>query len=554
MPFDPDQFLAETQPQQQGQPRQRAAFDPDQFLLDTTPQESRAGEAALQGFGEAATLGYLPQLQAGAGQLVQALTPESEADKLLKSKGFQLPEQDQTYTEMRDTNVQRGEQLQEAHPIASGVGQLAGGIATAPMFGGASGATALARGAQAAKTGATMGFLYNPGEDEGEISPVQLGDRLKNASLSAVTAGIMQGGAEGIARGAKIVKSLPGALKKYSELKAFKASGAMLKDFRKQYGRKKVNDIGRSMIDHNIVALGDDVGDVAKKAVIMQENVGKNIGSVYKDVDDLLMSGRKLSKKQIKTIADSNLDATKLADEMAFDILDRHSGKVGGRKTIETVMKDLEDLAENGTDLTMSKWNEIRRSIDDQVNWAKMNEPKPVQQEYINLRNKMQDFAKRRLKAIDDVYGGNRSKEITKLNKDYSNLSEVSKMAKDKMAREESNAAFGLRERMSGGAGAIIGGMAGGVPGAIIGGAIGSTATKAARQYGTPAVSRIADKIGDVLENNPALLGEFAQPLIDKLQQNPREFAALLTNLMQDPEFRRKVSKKKIRPLGRIGR
>lgn len=541
MAFDPDKFLSETtQPQ-------KKAFNPDQFLAEIEQKPDRSLEAGIEGFGQAATLGYLPQLQAGAQKVVEFLTPESEVDKALKEQGFQIQEKPQSYTDIRDQYVQRGQQLQQEAPVASAIGQLAGGItsglAMAPLTGGATAATMAGRVGQAAKTGAIMGGLYNPGEAEGDVSPLQIKDRLKNASFGAITGIMAQGGIEGVAKTAKAITKIPDSLKRYSEIKSFKASGAMLKDFKKQYGRKKVNDIGRSMIEHKIVALGDDITDIAKKAEVMRQKVGNDIGSIYQSADDIIL------KKGAPQGA--QLDAKRLADEFLGEVKSRNSGKVGGRSLVDKVSTYLDEIADNGSDVTFQKWKQIRESIDDQINWAKINEPKPVHSELMKLRNKMQKIAQDKLGMLDDSFGGSRSKEILKLNKDYSNLADVAKMAQEKMAREEANAAFGLRERIQSGVGATVGGMVGGLPGAIVGGTIGGVATKAARQYGTPIVARSADKIGDILENNPQLLGKFAQPLIESLQQSPKEFAAVITNFMQDPEFKRKIEgKKKIKPMG----
>jgi len=555
VPFDPDKFLAETAQQQ---PPQRRKFDPDAFLSETQPPpESRMIEAGIQGFGEGATLGYLPQLQALAGKGIEFLTPESEADKALKAQGFTIGDEPESYTEMRDKFVGRGEALAEQEPIATMAGQLGGGLisglAMAPLTGGATAATTMARIGQAAKTGATMGFLYNPGETEGEVSPLQIKERLKNMAYGAVTGAITQGGLEGVAKTAKAIGRIPGTLKRYAEVKSFKASGAMLKDFRLQYGRKKVNDIGRSMLDHNVVALGDDISDIAKKSEIMKNHVGNKIGEIYKNADDQLLKLAKPNKKQAAKLADTALDTIRLSDEIATEVHNKYTGKVGGKKVIDAVFKNLDEIAENGNDLTMSKWQEIRRSIDDNINWARDNELPGVERELKGMRTKMQSYAKKRLATLDDIFGGQRSKEIVKANKDFSNLADVAKMAKDKMAREESKAAFGLRERLQSGVGAVVGGMVGGVPGAIAGGAIGSVATKAARQYGTPIVARSANKIGQILEKNPQLLGKFAQPLMESLKNSPKEFAAVLTNFMQDPEFKKAVGQRKIRPVGMMG-
>ncbi len=120
-------------------------------------------------------------------------------------------------------------------------------------------------------------------------------------------------------------------------------------------------------------------------------------------------------------------------------------------------------------------------------------------------------------------------------------------MASDKVAREESNASFGLRERMAGGIGAIVGGGVGaslGGPmgaaiGAGVGGGLNAITTKAARQYGTPFVAMTANKIAKKLIENPGSLGKFSETLIKASEVSPAEFVSAVNLMMKDPEYKK---------------
>lgn len=219
-------------------------------------------------------------------------------------------------------------------------------------------------------------------------------------------------------------------------------------------------------------------------------------------------------------------------------------GKAGGEEIFNKLSKTLDELSQNGKDVPLSKLREIRSSVDDLINFSKANaELSGVQKEYLALRNKIQDLAKERVSVVDSIRGTKNLSKLNEYNKKFSNMAEIAKIAQDKAAREQSNAAFGLRERISGGVGATVGGMVGGIPGAIIGGSLGSITTKAARQYGTPLVARMADRTARVLEKNPNLLGEFAQPLIEAASNNPETFVNIITRLRVDPEFKKKLNK-----------
>jgi hypothetical protein len=513
--------------------------------------QDRPAQAAIQGFGNAASFGYLPQIQAGVEKGVDYLFGD-DTDEKLKEQGFQIAPEP-TYTETRDQYIKEGESLQESNPVASIAGGIAGGVASGIATGGALGmlgkgaraakaATIGSRLATAAKTGAVVGAIRNPGDTEGEVNLIQFQDRLKNSSIDAVTGMILQGGAEGVGKMAKAIKSSPTVLKSWSQIKAVKASGAMLKDFRKAFGNKKVAQMGQSMIDNKLISVGDDVADIAIKSEIMKSHTGNQISKIYEGVDDALsgLDASKLTPDQIKSLQVSELDLDNFSKVYMLDLTKRMKGLSGGSTVVNRIEKELGDIAVNGK-VGLKKLQEVRRSIDEQINFSKSTqELKGVQEELLGLRNKIQDLAKQRVSVVDQITGKRMARDLIKANKEYSNLAEISKIASDKAARDSSNAAFGLRERISGGAGAVVGGMIGGIPGAAIGGVVGSITTKAAKEFGTPFVAISANRVARALENNKALLGKFADPLI-KGATSPKEFVTMVSLMMKDPEFKKKV-------------
>jgi hypothetical protein len=115
---------------QQGQPGQ---------AIDTTSSPM----SALQGFGQSATLGALPYLQAAGSYGAQALAPGVSANW------------QSTLAAMKQNQAL----AQQAHPAAYLGGELGGGLATAPLFGAENLGLALAKNAAA---GATAGYLNSP--------------------------------------------------------------------------------------------------------------------------------------------------------------------------------------------------------------------------------------------------------------------------------------------------------------------------------------------------------------------------------------------------------
>jgi hypothetical protein len=180
----------------------------DHPVVESPPQpKAELPQTILEGFGNAG--GYLPHLQAGVEMVTDAIGSAKDKvlqtigldqlasiDAQLRQKGFKLPES--SYVAVRDANIQRQAKQAHDHPLASGgsklVGNIVSGIATSGLLpaagasaAGASLAARIGSGVlQGAKAGAAYGALSNPGDTEGEISPVQLADRLDHAEKGAL--------------------------------------------------------------------------------------------------------------------------------------------------------------------------------------------------------------------------------------------------------------------------------------------------------------------------------------------------------------------------------
>jgi hypothetical protein len=505
--------------------------------------QGREGQAFAQGFGNAATFGYLPQIQAATEPLIQGAMSlfGDNTDEQLKAQGFEIQEQaPESYVQRRDKYIQEGQQLAEENPYSSIAGNVAGAVTSGIATGGGlnsllgTSGKALTMGKrfkQAAGTGGVIGAIRNPGDTEGEVNLVQFEDRAKNAVKDAATGAIIQGGLEGVKAGATAVKNAGNNIMTWSQMKALKGSGAMLKDFRKAVGNKKAKELGQSVIDNKLMEVGDDVADIAKKSESALKESGQKIGAIYDKADDVAS----ISSGDIKNLNNDFLE----------EASKRLEGKVGGKEVAQKLENVLEVLRENPNP-TFGQLRKLRASIDDQINYSKVTNDLPeYQSELLQLRNKVQDLVKDKIGKVNPGL----SKELAKENKNFSKIAEIAKISKDKMAREESNAAFGLRERISGGAGAVVGSLIGtsmGGPvgtavGAAAGTALGTISTKVARQYGTPFVAMTANKVAKALQNNQNAIGKFSAPLI-KSANNPKEFVAAINLMMKDPEFKKQVN------------
>lgn len=150
-------------------------------------QDGGAGMAALEGFGQTATMGYLPQLQAMA---------EKPMAKVMDFfTGSNVAEEMPDYVQRRDENIARQSAQASAHPMASMAGKAAGIGAgmLAPGLAAAKGATAAAKIGRGALVGAATGAAYNPGDEQGVVDPLQAGERAGNAVVGGLTGGALAG-------------------------------------------------------------------------------------------------------------------------------------------------------------------------------------------------------------------------------------------------------------------------------------------------------------------------------------------------------------------------
>lgn len=206
---------------------------------DITPTVGGPAQTALESFGETATFGYLPQLQAATEKGISSLSgllgigPAAE-DIALKEQGFKLPE-DPTYAQMRDENIARQELQAQENPEAAGGGRVAGAIVGAPLPGAAAGKLGLkglqkllsganitkaARAgkigglggtlAQGALTGAALGAAYNPGDVQGEVldPEKELIGRLQGAVTGGAGGAIAGSAAGALGKSRRINKAL----------------------------------------------------------------------------------------------------------------------------------------------------------------------------------------------------------------------------------------------------------------------------------------------------------------------------------------------------------
>lgn len=167
----------------------------ERVQVESGPKKQGIGQTALEGYGNGATLGYLPQLQAATAPAMNWVL-----DKLTGNHVSE--EDDSTYLQRRDENILRQTKQAQDNPITAGGSKIVGGLTSAfiPMGAIVEGATIGKAALQGAKAGAVMGALSNPGDVEGEFSGPQLGDRLKNAAIGATIGAPLSALGQGVSK------------------------------------------------------------------------------------------------------------------------------------------------------------------------------------------------------------------------------------------------------------------------------------------------------------------------------------------------------------------
>lgn len=495
------------------------------------PKESKPAldhvAAGLQSMGDAQLMGHAPQAASMAAPIVErVLSPIVRDDlppwqRILRAAGNVSPVlavaadklvddnvapwkqflgQGEGYIRDRDEVAQELRQNEAEMPVSTGLGKIAGIASTATLPVKAAGAIpGLANQSMKAKvalggvTGAGTGFLQNPGEVRGEFGGLQLDERTGQAKLGgAFGAGLP------LAAGAvsKTFSATAGrALKALAETNAFKAAGAMLKDFRAANNRGMVNKIGRWMIDNKFIKPGSTVEDISALAKEMRDAAGAQISKVYTEVMEHLTSpASKLTQAQRDRILNSGFRPVTDAQAIMAEVEAAMKGKEGKKAVLDRVKAYLDELgADYGDILDAGTANTIKSNIDGRINYAKRANDLPEFQEAMSiLRRHVADRIEAQLQAIDQEVGGKLALALRKANDTYGKASTVYHIAEDRALRETANNMFGLTDKIMATGGAGVGSLIGyykegSVQGALTGAALGMGAmlgNKAARHYG----------------------------------------------------------------------
>lgn len=537
-----------------------AAPSPEELGQQPKQQEVGSIEAALRGLGQGASLGFADEISAAV----------------------RAPFSEKTYEELRDQARAADTAAKEQHPYLYGGGELGGAIGTAfipglnlaklPSVGG--------RVAAAAGIGAAAGL----GGSDADLLKGEIGQAAKDTATGGAIGGVFGAAAEALSPAMRYVSKKASERAVASALDTIHPRMAELKKF---YGSDKLQQIGRELIDQNIIKPFDTADDVYRKLVDRTQEIGESIAV---KVDDMaqspLLQSRNFANEMKSEIASDlgqspNAPAalekiSKYLDETVAKtgtpgepVITRHMefvpnkpkapefelSKVPGTPkqvgidplTGEPLFSPTE-VAQAGfaapeapgfskqlvekriqsspTMSALDAWN-LQKDIGSAVNYGKkINDLPESQQALETIRKRLSDT----IKAADPTG------EVAALQNQYHLLESAEGMAKNEAARMQANQSAGLGEGVYG----ALGAAAGGIPGAIIG----AGGKYLWRTRGASTVAYGMDKLSKMLSAAPEAFGSYAPILKQAAQKGGSQLAVTHYLLSQrDPKYREQLDK-----------
>lgn len=470
-------------------------------------QEDETGgapQAALEHYGNAATLGYLPHLQALAEQAMPNPSAQSDAD--LERQGFKIQQSKPGYLKSRDENLKRLELERQEHPIASGVGTLAGIGAGAliPVGAAAKGASLGQKVVQGAKAGALMGAIANPGDVEGEVDPTQLDSRLKNAGVGLAVGGAIPVVAQGTSGLSNKVSNF---LRDKAALKATRALGMPgQKLAEKMAANGQDVELGRDLLDSGAIPVLGTPKSISARVEALKEKTGAQIGEL-------------LDRGGNAKLIDSQKLGLQILDSPELQAMRKTPGM---ESTVAAIEKQVETLASNG-ELSLKETQALRQGIDRSINFNKAApEMRGAQEGLYKQRTALRDAMN---EAVNSLSPGDQKDALLVANRRYGSLSTAGDILEKEIGRNQSNRAISGTDTMAGVAGLLKGGPAYA--------ALATAANKFGRTFGNSIQARAYDAL--------AKKGQIPKPILDAVEKGSVSIGNAIRMLNQ-PELEHAVA------------
>lgn len=386
-------------------------------------------------------------------------------------------------------------QTQAEHPIAAGVGNVAGMIAS-PVgeIGKLAGAgikttTALGRIGAGVVAGGTEGALFGVGNT---VSDSVLGDHELTAEklVAGGGMGMLLGGAgggfgtaigEGVSAVApKLAKGLESAkdsLKEFAGNKALKAAGATKRDL-DFLGEERAQEVGQMLLQRGHLGEGataPTARDILDSVAKDKDAVGASIGKAFDDVE------------AVGAVPDHAAITKRLDDfEASLSPLQRKA-VAGDVKAARDAIGEYADAAAKGEGGGFKAFDELKKDLQAKAKWSAADQSQAFAG---GLKRQLSGIVRDELdNQILPHLGEEAGQKFLADKKAFGLLASGERIAEHGVERLGGNASLGLRDTIIG---AGIGG--GGNP---VTGLVSAIASKVMRERGNGVIARLADKLAE---------------------------------------------------------
>lgn len=403
-------------------------------------------EATARGAAQGASLGYFDELQAA----------------------LRAPFSDRTYDQIRDEYRADDKIAEEAHPTASTLGKVGGGVATAfiPGLGLAKGASLLKMAGQ----GAVLGGLTGLGDSEADLTKGEVGQAALDAGKGALAGGAIGGtvGAvgQGMSRGLDALKGVGGKLVDPGTQRML-AMGAGKADL-KAVGGEARNEITSSLKKLGIYdalpsGARPGVEDMAARVAQKKLEVGAKMSSIFNEAGDASVNVYDQLAPQL------------YAD---FDEIVKHAPPTMRESVAAAAEKVIDDVNNTGGELG-GLWA-LKKDTGSWVGKAWRTDPNltpPVKELYMRANGILNGVLDR---ETAQVAAQKNLPMLSELNGAYKALSAADTLLETKAASgaANQNLGFSFQDLSAGAAASGVGAAAFGPAGAMIGGQAGAIGSK----------------------------------------------------------------------------
>lgn len=382
------------------------------------------------------------------------------------------------------------------HGVASVVGREAASL------GGRMAQRAAAVGAQ----GLVEGAIYGAGHEisdsalhDHQLTAERLYAGAKNGAIFGLLGGgVLGAGGEAVSTGARAIgrrvsealggegSSIGSLLRNEAEEQAFKATGAKIRDYERlgktaEEQSAKARQIGRTLLDEDVVTATAEKGDMAAKVRARVKEVGEDLGAMRKELDK----------------APARFDVNQFLERAKQEVMNPLAEMPGRESDVRAVAEYLNQFTTKaGESPTFEKMFKFRQDLDDQLrplyDRSRIAAAPEKLEQLAKVRNILEDELTTAGNRASEQIGGSFAEKYQTTKELFSRLKTAEKILGKESARESANRAVSLTDTIMGGAG-LVGGLMHGPIGAL-GGIAAAGANKLMRTYGNQIAADVLNR------------------------------------------------------------